>query len=316
MEQDNHQDRTVPHARVPSGHERPESVPPLVEVDLGGLSHRGRVRLNNEDHFLVARLDRVMQILVTNLPADSVPDRHTETVYGMLVADGMGGQAAGEVASRTAISVLVELILRTPDLIMRLDGGVTDQALRRLTQRFQQIKDVLAERVEEDPSLKGMGTTMTLACSLGVDLLIAHVGDSRAYLFRQGQLKQLTRDQTMAQNLADTGAIRPEEVDTHPMRHVLVGALDSQGGKTDVDVRGLRLADGDQVLLCTDGLTNMVPDGTIAELLQRPGPAADACDALINLALDCGARDNVTVALGRYQITERPGKAVTKAWAS
>jgi protein phosphatase len=275
-----------------------------VTVDFGAASHPGKVRPNNEDHFLVARMDRVMQTLLTNLPSGSVPERQTETAYGLLVADGMGGHVAGEVASRTAIVTLVELVLRTPDLILRLDRRLTEQALQRLDQRFQEIKTALMDQVEADPKLYGMGTTMTLACSLGIDLLIAHVGDSRAYLHRQGELHRLTRDQTMAQFLADTGVIGLEEVATHPMRHVLTGALGTKGGRTKVDLRGMRLVDGDQILLSTDGLTEMVRDDRIADVLARGGSSTDACAALIEQALAAGGKDNVTVVLGRYRITE------------
>jgi protein phosphatase len=274
-------------------------------VDFGGLSHAGKVRPTNEDHFLVARLDRSLQTVVTNLPPGSVPERHTETVYGMLVADGMGGHAAGEVASRMAISTFVNQVIQTPDIIMRLDARFTEEALRRLDRRFQGIKEVLAEQVQLDPSLAGMGTTMTMACSIGTDLLIAHVGDSRAYLFRKGQLQRLTRDQTMAQFLADTGLIKPEQVANHPMRHVLTGALGTTGGPSDVDLSGQRLADGDQVFLCTDGLTEMVPEPVITDLLREgAGSAAEDCERLVNLALERGGKDNVTVVIGRYRIQE------------
>jgi serine/threonine protein phosphatase PrpC len=275
---------------------------PVVHVDMGALSHRGRVRPDNEDHFLVARLDRTMQVLMSNLPPDCVPEKHAETAYGMAVADGMGGHAAGEIASRSAISALVDLVLRTPDLIMRLDQRLTKEALRRFDDRFQQIKDVLMDHVEEDPKLFGMGTTLTVACSLGFELLVAHVGDSRAYMYREDRLQRLTRDHTMAQFLADTGAIRPEEIARHPMRHVLTAAIGTQGGKADVELERLRLADGDQILLCSDGLTDMVPDAAIADTLRRSDSASGACESLVNQALEAGGKDNVTVVLGRYRI--------------
>jgi protein phosphatase len=305
MKLDSDTDLTPPFSASTLGEAQRSGVAAHVTVDFGGASHPGKVRPNNEDHYLVARMDRVMQTLKTNLPSGSVPEQQTETAYGLLIADGMGGHAAGEVASRTAIVTLVELILRTPDLILRLDKRLTDQALRRLDQRFQEIKSALMDQVEADPKLYGMGTTMTLACSLGVDLLIAHVGDSRAYLYRQGQLQRLTRDQTMAQFLADTGVISLEEVATHPMRHVLTGALGTKGGRTKVDLRGMRLIDADQVLLCTDGLTEMVPDNKIADILARGGSSTDACAALIEQALAAGGKDNVTVVLARYSIAPR-----------
>ena len=273
-----------------------------VQVDLGALSHQGKVRPNNEDHFLVARFDRAMQALLTNLPQGQIPDQYSQTVYSMLVADGMGGTAAGEVASRTAIGALVDLVLRTPDWIMSLDEDVVSEVLQRQERRFHQIKETLIAQAKADPSLSGMGTTMTLTCSLDANLIVAHVGDSRAYLFRHGHLHQLTRDQTMAQSLADLGVIKPEDVAEHPMRHVLTGAIAAQGGETRTELQRLRLADGDQILLCTDGLTDMVSEAAIAEALRAPGPAADVCGALVDLALKGGGKDNVTVVLGRYRI--------------
>ncbi len=289
----------VPKAPAPA---RVEGASSLVEVDLAGLTHPGRVRPNNEDHFFVARFDRVMRTLATNLPESDVPPRSSETAYGMLVADGVGGAAAGEVASRTAIAVLVDLAIETPDWIMRLDEPLANEVMQRMERRFQRIHEVLVERAKADPTLRGMGTTLTLACSLGADLVTAHVGDSRAYLFRHGRLERLTRDQTVAQSLADAGALSQEEVANHPMRHVLTGAIATRGAFVHVDLHHSRLADGDQVLLCSDGLTEMVAEEAIARALSVPGPSADACRRLVDLALEGGGKDNVTVALGRYRI--------------
>jgi protein phosphatase len=149
---------------------------------------------------------------------------------------------------------------------------------------------------------------MTLACTMGMDMVIAHVGDSRAYLFRNGKLDPLTRDQTMAQFLADTGMIDPDEISKHPLRNALTSAMGTQGGPMDVDLHGMRLADGDQVLLCTDGLTEMISESAIAEVLgHSTTPAADVCQQLVDLALDGGGRDNITVVLGRYRVL--PGLA-------
>jgi protein phosphatase len=275
-----------------------------VQVDLGALSDPGKVRPNNEDHFLVTRFDRSMRTLITNLPPGHVPEHYGETAYGMLVADGLGGEAAGEVASRLAVSVLVDLVLQTPDWILRLDEESLRQVRKRMERRFQQVQEALRGQAREDPSLAGMGTTMTLVCSLGADLLLIHVGDSRAYLLRQGKLHRLTCDHTMAQSLADAGVISPQDVATHPLRHVLTNVLGGRDGRVRVDWRELRLVDGDQVLLCTDGLTDMVPHETIIEVLRSAGTAADACRTLVELALDAGGKDNITVVLGRFHILE------------
>ena len=276
----------------------------LTQVEIGAQSHAGKVRENNEDTYLVARFDRQMIPLLTNLPAGSIPDRYADTGYGLLVADGMGGEAGGEVASRTAISALVELALKTPDWIMRIDEDSAREILARMDERIQQVEQRLTDLARSDPSLSGMGTTMTLAISLGADLFIAHVGDSRAYLLRRGRLHRLTRDHTIAQALADAGAISSEAVDAHPMRHVLTHVIGTQGKKAQAELGMLRLIDGDEILLCTDGLTEMVSDEAIAAALGKGRTAAADCRTLIEMALDAGGRDNVTVLLARYRIPQ------------
>jgi protein phosphatase len=173
-----------------------------------------------------------------------------------------------------------------------------------MERRFQQVQEALRGQAREDPSLSGMGTTMTLTCSLGADLLLIHAGDSRAYLFRQDRLHRLTSDHTMAQSLADVGVISPQDVATHPMRHMLTNVLGGRSDQVRMECRELRLADGDQILLCTDGLTDMVPDEAIVEVLRSAATAADACRALVDQALNSGGKDNVTVVLGRYRIPE------------
>lgn len=277
---------------------------PQVRVDVAGLSDRGLVRENNEDHFLISQLDRAWRILQTNVKGDAMPSSVVDTVYGMIVADGMGGHVGGEVASRTAITTFVDMVLRTPNLIVRLDKDFTEQALQRMVKRFEGIKEALVDAVRRDPSLHGMGTTMTLAGSFGGDLIVAHVGDSRAYLLRRGELQRLTRDQTMGQFLKDTGVLTEEQLASHPMRHVLTGVLGTQGTPIDVDVRGMRLEDGDQLLLCTDGLTDMLTERAIRDALAGPSPtAADACQRLVNLAIGNGGKDNVTVVVARYRFS-------------
>jgi serine/threonine protein phosphatase PrpC len=280
----------------------PESISSRVDVDLGARSHAGKVRPNNEDHFLVARFDRSMRTLLTNLPPGAVPETSTETAYGMLVADGVGGAAAGEVASRMAVTALIDLVLRTPDWIMRPDEHLIQQVLARLDRRFHAINQTLTEEGRADPRLYGMGTTLTLACSLGAKLAIAHIGDSRVYLFRNGRLLRLTRDHTLAQALADAGAISPEEVATHRLRHVLTNVLGAGEAKVKAELHELELLDQDQVLLCTDGLSDMASEADVAAVLEESLTAAAACEALIDLALKGGGKDNVTVALGRYRL--------------
>lgn len=279
---------------------RPRSA--RVEVDLAGQSHQGKVRPNNEDHFLAVRFGRAMEALVTNLPDGAVPPLAREVGYAMVVADGVGGSVGGEVASRLAIQTLINLVLDVPDWILRPNGGLIDEVMRRASERYHQINLALAEEARAHPALRDMATTMTMACSLGIDLLTAHIGDSRAYLFGQGQLRQLTRDHTLAQALADRGEITPDQVARNRLRHVLMQSLSAGGREVEPDVEWWQLADGDCLLLCTDGLTEMVDDVKIAGVLESESSADAACRRLIALALDAGGKDNVTVVVARYRV--------------
>jgi protein phosphatase len=287
----------------PKGRGGPQPYSSQVRVDLGGLSHPGKVRPNNEDHFFVCRFGRFLETLQTNLPADSVPSRSEEFGYGMVVADGMGGSAAGEEASRLAIASLVHLILQTPDWILRLDEEpLVQEAQRRAAERYEQVNQTLEDEAKGDPGLSGFGTTMTMACSLGRDLLLAHLGDSRAYLLSQGQLRQLTRDHTLVQDLIDQRIIDRKEAATHRLRHMLTQSLGDHGRRIRPEVRQIVLEDNDCLLLCTDGLTEMVGNQVIHDILASGEPAQTICQRLVDRALEAGGKDNVTVALARYRL--------------
>ncbi len=274
-----------------------------VEVDLAALSHPGRVRKDNEDHFIAGRFDRTMRTLASNLPEGHVPPEVKETCFAYLVADGVGGAVAGELASRTAAQALVDLVLDSPAWIMRFDGDCADKVLQRTADRFQKARELLVAKAVEDPKLKGMATTMTFVCSSGHDLLIAHVGDSRAYVQRHdGSLERLTHDQTMAQSLADAGAIEQKDVEHHPSRHILTSAIATRGAFAQVELKHWRIEDGDRLLVCSDGLTEMVPEDTITQVLAAGEPAAKTCQRLVDLALEAGGKDNVTVVVAGYRI--------------
>jgi protein phosphatase len=283
---------------------QPTDASSRAQVDLAALSHRGLVRSNNEDHYLIVRGERALHTVMTNLPPGCLPERFGEVVYSLLVADGMGGMAAGEVASQTAIITLVNLFLNAPAWTMRLGERGAEELMQRMADRYRQIDAVLRDHADRDPNLSGMGTTMTLAMSFGPDLILTHIGDSRAYVLRAGQLHQLTRDQTLAQALADRGVISQEETATHGLRHVLTSALGGGDANTEPQVQHVRLRSDDQLLLCTDGLSDIVDDATIGEILRCAGTPEDACAALIQAALHNGGKDNVTVALARYHFAE------------
>jgi serine/threonine protein phosphatase PrpC len=273
-------------------------VPPPspVSVEFGGASHVGLVRARNEDHFAVFRRIRTQEILLTNLGEDQPPPS-ADDAYCFVVADGMGGQAAGETASRVAILKAFDLTEQASSWVMRLRSLAAQQVQERIDAFVTEMHRTLREMGEADPDLTGMGTTWTSIYVVGWNALIVQIGDSRAYLWRKRTLRQITRDQTLAQVLIDTGV--PAEK-TVGVRHILTNSL---GGKSDVvvpRVGHVHLEDGDRLLLCTDGLTDEVSPNQIAEVLNSAREPQAACDALIRLALDHGGKDNITVVLAEF----------------
>ncbi len=277
-----------------------------VRFDFAAVSDPGKVREKNEDHFLVSKISRNHQILSTNVGANHLPCPYEDDGYSMFVADGMGGMAAGEVASRLAITTALKLVNHSPKWGFKINKKEARELFDRVRHHVQAIDETITRRSEADHRLFGMGTTLTVAYSVGIDLFIVHLGDSRAYLFRKGELKVLTKDHTVAQAMADAGYIAPEEVRQHRKRHVLTNFLGGHHGKVKGDVRWLRLADGDRLLLCSDGLTDMVDDDSIAEILQKHEKPSDAAQTLLEQALFRGGSDNVTVIVASYQIPSLP----------
>lgn len=282
--------------------EAPSTSSTSVRIEVAALSDTGRVRERNEDHYFVASGGRHATTLLTNVPSGDIPSQFGETGYLMIVADGMGGHVGGEVASRMAIATLINIILHVPDWILRLDDEQAQRVADRAVARYRQVHEALQEKARLDPRLAGMGTTMTAAYSLGDDLFITQVGDSRAYLFRGGTLQLLTRDQTVAQSLADMGQLSQQDVARHRLRHVLTSALGGSQKDVRVEIQRRKLADGDRLLLCSDGLTDMLDDAGIADVLAREARSDEACRLLVERALEKGGKDNITVVLARYSM--------------
>jgi len=200
----------------------------------------------------------------------------------LAVADGMGGHAAGDVASKVVIAALEHLD----------DDAPSGDMLQALRQAVFEGSEHLREVIRESPQLEGMGTTLTAILFAGGRLALCHVGDSRAYLVRDGQLAQITHDDTFVQTLIDDGRITAEEANSHPQRSLLLRALNGQEVEPDLSMREARA--GDRYLLCSDGLSGVVSEETLAEALKDPDPQSTA-DRLIELALRSGGPDNITV---------------------
>jgi protein phosphatase len=264
-----------------------------LRFEFGAATHQGHVRPNNEDHYAVVRRRRTSELILTNLSADDLV-LGDDSAYSMVVADGMGGPKFGELASRLALQRMFELSQQATSWVTRLKDLDAQQIRKRVDAYVKQIQATLRGQIQSDRELAGMGTTWTSAHLLPPHVLIVHIGDSRAYLWHNGKLHQVTRDETVAQALIDSGA-EPESVSR--FRHMLLNSFGGETDKVAAQIYQLQIDAGDQILLCTDGLNDMVSDEEIAAILQTSTSPQSACDRLIGAALAGGGHDNVTVVL-------------------
>ncbi len=269
-----------------------------LRADIGARSHTGLVRENNEDAYIIYGIGRWLEPIDSNLPADRLPSSE-ESAHLLLIADGVGGHRAGEVASQSALTTFTQLLQRAPRWALRFDDPATRETeIAEMVERGHKymagIQEVLRKRIESDPALEGMATTLTGAYLVGRDLFVMHVGDSKAFVVRRGALHRITRDHTLAQEYADQGLIPQEDVARHRFHNVLTRAVGSAEEIT-ADFHHVELEREDRVLLCSDGLTDMASEEEILATLAVHTTSARACEALVALALSHGGRDNVTV---------------------
>lgn len=275
------------------------------ELDLFGLTHPGAVRKENQDHFLLCTVHPQVVIHGTSLPAtDSLALRGQRLATIMLVADGVGGSAAGSRASRIATEAVTQYVataLRTYHTAGSASENEFTDALRAAA---IEAHDVV--RAEAVAALGGrqMATTLSLGIVVWPWLYVLQVGDSRCYFYQDGALRQVTRDQTVAQNLVDEGVLRKEQLKSSPLNHVLasaIGASEAMPEVSRVDVRKR----GSVILVCTDGLTKHVSDDEIAKHLGAMESSEQVCGQLLQLALDRGGSDNITLVVGRARKASR-----------
>jgi len=248
-----------------------------------GGTDTGSQRDENQDTFVIADLEsgRIER------PCISTDVWVARPGVLMLVCDGMGGPAAGDVAAQLAATSIKERLEAEGDNV----GRAPTHSLKRAV---LQANAAILNEADAHPEERGMGTTCTAALVSPERLAIAQVGDSRAYLMREGRLRPLTRDQTLVADLLESGALKEDQVQQFPFRHVLAQAL---GTKPHVDpvITDVEVREGDRVLLCSDGLHGAVPDATIAAILSKTRHVDEASQALIDAALAAGGPDNVTV---------------------
>jgi serine/threonine protein phosphatase PrpC len=248
-----------------------------------GGTDTGSQRHQNQDTFVIADLEsgRIER------PCISTEVWVARPGVLMLVCDGMGGPAAGDVAAQLAASSIKQDLEAEGDNV----GRAPTHSLKRAV---VQANKVILNEANAHPEERGMGTTCTAALVSPDRLAIAQVGDSRAYLLREGKLVPLTRDQTLVADLLASGALKEDQVEQFPFRHVLAQALGTKPHVTPV-ITDIEVREDDRVLLCSDGLHGAVPDSTIASILSTSDTVADAAQALIDAALAAGGPDNVTV---------------------
>ena len=269
------------------------------ELDLFGLTHPGHVREENQDHFLLCTVHPQVVVHATSLPGmETLPMRGQRLATLMLVADGVGGGVQGGEASRLAAEAVTRYVASA--LRSYHSAGTTDDELLESLRgaALEAHHAVLAEAAARALT-RTMATTLSLGMVVWPWLYVLQVGDSRCYVMEPGgPLRQVTRDQTIAQRLVDEGMLSKDDVRTSPLSHVLasaIGAAEALPVVTRVDVKRR----GTVILVCSDGLTKHVTDAEIAEHLRAMQSAEQVCGALCQLALDRGGSDNVTIVIGR-----------------
>lgn len=267
------------------------------ELDLFGLTHPGNVRKENQDHFLLCTVHQQAVVHATSLPSfESLPLRGERLATIMLVADGVGSGAGGE-ASRLTTETITRYISNTIKCYHTSGSAAESEFEASLKEAvFESHETVRVAAAERDKAK--MATTLTLGIAVWPTMYLAQVGDSRCYYYHGGELAQVTRDQTVAQHLVDSGALPAERADASPFKHVLSSAIG--GGETTPVVSRLDIRPRGCVLLfCSDGLTKHVSNEEIARELREMRSAEQACHSLLDLALAGGGTDNVTVLIGR-----------------
>ncbi len=271
------------------------------DIDAYGITHPGKVREVNEDHFLIAALSKQVLVEHTSLPAEAQLRVEPERLASLaMVADGVGKGGGGEVASRLALQAVSEYVARSTEAFFASYSADTDdpEVLSRvLTVAALECHASLLERAEQDPKHRRFGTTLTMWFGLWPHAYLLQVGDSRCYIYRDGELTQISRDQTMAQELVDEGVMSRTDAAGTRWAHVLSSAI---GGHEAAPVVTRVTRDwGTIVMLCSDGLTKHVSDERIAERLGNLKSAKQTCEELLQDALDDGGSDNITITIGR-----------------
>ena len=273
----------------------------MWQIDVCGMTDIGQKRLRNEDHFLVATMSKTFDVSHSSL------DIGAETqMFGnlqgrsLLVADGMGGHPAGDRASTMVVCAFADYVLNMLRWHFRADPGRDADVAADLGDAVLRCQHSIRDEVRNHPANRGMGTTMTLAYVIWPRMFIVHVGDSRRYVLSDRELRQLTRDHTMAQQLVEQAAMTPEQAESSRWQHVLWNSVGGNSDEPQPDIFRVDLEFDDRLLLGTARLTKHVPGTDITHYLQQDRPASEICRQLIDAANAAGGSDNITAIVARF----------------
>lgn len=276
------------------------------ELDMYGLTHPGRVRTENQDQFLLCTVHPQVVVHGTSLPdPNALALRGQRLASILLVADGVGGSAAGSTASRLATEAVTRYVASSLRSYHKAGSSSESEFLDALRATAIAAHETVLAEAKASPDTRDMATTLSLGVVVWPWLYVVQVGDSRCYYFHDGRLEQVTRDQTVAQDLVERGVLTREVAARSPLRHVLasaIGAPEAVPELTRVDVRER----GTVILVCTDGLTKHVSDEEIRKCLDTMKSAEQVCRDLLQLALDRGGSDNITLVVGRARKPLQP----------
>jgi len=277
-----------------------------VRVEFGAQSRPGKNHPINGDHHLIVRLGRSQDTLITSLPDDIIGDRFDEYGYAMIVADGLGNPIESEAAGRVALSTLLQLVIHFAKWNLRVDCNEIEHEIRMRADRFFHHVDLALTRQSAAGPIGNLQTSLTTTFGAGRDLFYAHVGHSRAYLFRDRMLLRLTHDHTISarrEPAPRTVRLVDVKVMTRDFEHILEQSLGMSGpAGPRVHIGNFTLQDRDQILVCTNGITDVVDDVAIADLFDSHRPVEECCATLVDLAVKAGGEDDATAMVARYHV--------------
>lgn len=276
----------------------PARKPREDEIDVHGVTHPGKVRQDNQDHFVLCSLRKQLVLRFSSIPDAAGLMAESERLASLImVADGVGGAARGETASRLALQAVTRYVTRATRCYFGAPEDDDQALLDALQEGAQHCHAELLRLGEEDADFRGMATTLTLYLGVWPRGYLLQVGDSRCYLLRHGELTQITRDQTVAQEMVDLGVMKAEEAAGTQLAHTLTSSIG--GRETHPKITRVDMTWGHVLLLCSDGLTRHVSDERIRDVLRSMTSAKQAGETLLQEALDSGGSDNITVVVGR-----------------